>query len=194
MRVILDTDVMTPQSLRLDERNHVEKPFLDQLAGLGWEILDLDNRQLPTDSHRENFTEVVMPPVLRERLRVINPWLENDQIDEVVKRLTASFPVAGLLENNRHVLNLLLENTSVSRNRQTGENSPTVHFVDFKNREKNRYIAVCQFKVRVPWNRAPHHSRFRVVCERPAGGSDRVQITQGEGRHPGSHRSASALQ
>ena len=120
---------MTPRSLRLDERNHVEKPFLDQLAGLGWEILDLDNRQLPGDSHRENFTELVMLPVLRERLRVINPWLENDQVEEVVKRLTASFPGTGLLENNRHVLNLLLENTSVSRNRQTGENSPTVHFV-----------------------------------------------------------------
>ena len=141
---------MTPRSLRLDERNHVEKPFLDQLAGLGWEIIDLDNRQLPADSHRENFTEVVMLPVLRERLRVINPWLENNQVEEVVKRLTASFPGTGLLENNRHVLSLLLENTSVSRNRQTGENSPTVHFVDFKNRQKNRYIAVCQFKVRVP--------------------------------------------
>ena len=140
---------MTPQPLRMDERNHVEKPLLDQLAGLGWEILDLDNQQLPTDSHRESFTEVVMLPVLRERLRVINPWLENDQIDEVVKRLTASFPGTGLLENNRHVFNLLLENTSVSQNRQTGENSPTVHFVDFKNREKNRFIAVCQFKVRV---------------------------------------------
>ena len=140
---------MTPQPHRLDERNHVEKPFLDQLAGLGWDILDLDNQQHPTDSHRENFTEVVMLPVLRERLQVINPWLENDQIDEVVKQLTASFPGTGLLENNRHLFNLLLENTSLTRNRQTGERSPTVHFVDFKNRENNRFIAVCQFKVRI---------------------------------------------
>ena len=140
---------MRAQPLRLDERNHVEKPFLDQLAGLGWKILDLDNQQLPTDSHRGSFNEVVMLPVLRERLKVINPWLENDQIDEVVKQLTASFPGTGLLENNRHVFNLLLENTSLGQNRQTGERSPTVHFVDFKNREKNSFIAVCQFKVRV---------------------------------------------
>ena len=86
---------MTLQSIRLDERNHVEKPFLDQLAGLGWEILDLDNQQLPTDSHRGSFNEVVMLPVLRERLQVINPWLEKEQIDEVVKQLTASFPGHG---------------------------------------------------------------------------------------------------
>ena len=140
---------MRAQPHRMDERNHVEKPLLDQLAGLGWKILDLDNQQLPTDSHRGSFNEVVMLPVLRERLRVINPRLENDQIDEVVKRLTASFPATGLLENNRYVFNLLLENTSLSQNRQSGEKSPTVHFVDFKNRANNRFIAVCQFKVRV---------------------------------------------
>ena len=33
--------------IRIDERNHVEKPLLDQLDGLGWEILDLDSKQHP---------------------------------------------------------------------------------------------------------------------------------------------------
>jgi type I restriction enzyme R subunit len=26
----------TPPAIKLSERNHVEKPLLDQLAGLGW--------------------------------------------------------------------------------------------------------------------------------------------------------------
>ena len=83
----------TPKHVKLDERNHVEKPLLDQLAGLGWEVIDLtDMKQTPADTHRESFTEVVMTPVLRERLKVINPWLEDDQVEEVVKQLTASFP------------------------------------------------------------------------------------------------------
>jgi len=81
----------TPQYLKIDERNHVEKPLLDQLAGLGWEILDLDNKQHPGDTYRETFTDVVMLPVLREQLRAINDWLEDDQVEEVVKQLTASF-------------------------------------------------------------------------------------------------------
>ena len=138
------------KTLLLDERNHVENPLLDQLAGLGWEVIDLDNKQSPADTHRENFTEVVMLPVLREQLKVINPWLEDDQVEEVVKRLTASFPSTALLENNKYLFQLLLENTSVSENRQSGEKSPTVRFVDFTNRDNNRFIAVCQFKVRVP--------------------------------------------
>ena len=91
------------KEIKLDERNHVEKPLLDQLAGLGWEVIDLDSKQHPGDTFRESFTEVVMLPVLREQLKVINPWLEDDQVEEVVKQLTASFPGTGLIQNNRHV-------------------------------------------------------------------------------------------
>ena len=29
------------KEIKLDERLHVEKPFLDQLAGLGWQVIDL---------------------------------------------------------------------------------------------------------------------------------------------------------
>jgi type I restriction enzyme R subunit len=137
------------KQLKLDERNHVEKPMLDQLAGLGWEILDLEARQQPSASYRSSFTEVVMLPVLREQLKVIQPWLQNDQVDDVVKQLTASFPSTSLLQNNQHVFRLLTEGTSVSENRLTGEKSPTVRFIDFGQRKNNRFIAVCQFKVRI---------------------------------------------
>ena len=62
----------TAQEIKLDERNHVEKPLLDQLAALGWTILDLDSKQSPSDTFRESFTEVVMLLVLREQLMIIN--------------------------------------------------------------------------------------------------------------------------
>ena len=41
------TQDKTPPYIKLDERNHVEKPLLDQLAGLGWEVLDLDASSTP---------------------------------------------------------------------------------------------------------------------------------------------------
>jgi len=135
--------------IKLDERNHVEKPLLDQLYGLGWEVRDLDKHQKPQDSDRENFTEVVLLPILRQQLQVINPWLETDQIEEVIKQLTANFPSNNLLENNRHFFTLLQENTSVSENRKTGEKSPTVKFIDFAHTSNNSFIAICQFKIRI---------------------------------------------
>jgi type I restriction enzyme R subunit len=90
------------KEIKLDERNHVEKPLLDQLAGLQWEVIDLDSKQHPSDTFRESFAEVVMLPVLRAQLKAINPWLEDDQVEEVIKQLTASFPGTGLIQNNRH--------------------------------------------------------------------------------------------
>ncbi|MCT7965000.1 type I restriction endonuclease subunit R [Laspinema sp. D1] len=139
----------TPKALKIDERNHVEKPLLDQLAGLGWEILDLERGQKPSDSYRETFRQVVLFPVLRSQLQTINPWLEDDQAEEVIKQLTAHFPSNNLLENNGHIFNLLQLNPSVSENRQTGETSPNVTIIDFERPANNRYIAVCQFKVRI---------------------------------------------
>ncbi len=73
----------TPKHIKIDERNHVEKPLLDQLAGLGWEIIDLEMKQQPAQSFRDSFTEVVMLPVLRHQLKVINPWLEDDQVGQL---------------------------------------------------------------------------------------------------------------
>lgn len=140
----------TPAHIKLDERNHVEKPLLDQLAGLGWHILDLEKDQKPADTGRASFTEVVLEPRLRKQLKVINPWLAEDQIDDVVKRLTASFPGNDLMKNNQHLLHMLLEGTSVDENRETGENSPTVRFIDFGNLVNNDFTAVCQLKLRVP--------------------------------------------
>lgn len=141
----------TPAHIKLDERNHVELPFLAQLEGLGWTILDLtDKTQAPVDTGRTNFTEVVLELRLRKQLKVINPWLAEDQIDDVVKHLTASFPGNDLMKNNQHLLHLLLEGTSVAENRETGDKSPTVKFVDLDNPDNNDFTAVCQFKLRVP--------------------------------------------
>lgn len=139
---------LSNQQIKLDERNHVELPLLDQLKSLGWEVLDLQAQQTPGETHRNNLTEVLMLPVLRAQLKIIQPWLQDDQADEVVRQL-AALPSSNLLQNNQHVFRLLTEGTSVSENRSTGEKSPTVRFVDFDKVENNRFMAVCQFKLRI---------------------------------------------
>jgi type I restriction enzyme, R subunit len=141
----------TPPHIKLDERTHVEKPLLDQLAGLGWEIIDLTQAQTPAQSLRTSFDEVILESVLREQLLQLNDWLEPDQIEEVIRSLT-TFAGKDLLENNRQIHERLLNNTTVSQNRRTGEKSPTVRLIDFEHSDpkaNNRFIAVCQFKVRI---------------------------------------------
>lgn len=152
---------------KLDEEHYVENTFLAQLQRLGWkvcrqnkddpedikEIVSFNKSLEPTygkqEKFRESFREVFLEGVLKESIKRINPWLEGDQINEIVRRITV--PQANsLLEINREIHELLLENTSVSENRKTGEKSPTVRFIDFRNPENNSFIAISQFKANIP--------------------------------------------
>jgi len=137
------------QNLKINEKDSVEEPFLDQLDGQGWEVIRLQQVQEPGDSYRTDFGQVVLLPKLEEALQKNNPFLENDQINEVIRSIT-TYSHPNLLENNQHILSLLLENTSVSENRITGEHSPTVRYIDFDNLENNSFVAISQFKVRIP--------------------------------------------
>jgi len=152
---------------RLDEEHEVENSFLAQLKRLGWEIYrqnkedpedtkeitgfnkDLEPTYGTTKKFRTTFREVILEDVLRQSIKRINPWIEEDQIDYVVRRLKE--PQANsLFEANREIHELLLENIPVSENRKTGEKSPSVYIIDFKNPENNSFIAISQFKVNIP--------------------------------------------
>jgi len=151
---------------KLDEEHYVESSFLAQLQRLGWKIYR-QNKDNPEDvkeiltfnsngepdfgvniKFRESFREVILENALKASIKRINQWIEEDQVNEVIRKIT--IPQANsLLEVNREIHELILENTSVSENRKTGERSPTVRFIDFKNPENNTFIAISQFKVNV---------------------------------------------
>ena len=152
---------------KLDEEHYVENPFLAQLKDLGWKIYR-QNKDNPEETieitsfnssfepnygekkeFRETFKEIILEDIFRESIKKINPWIEEDQINEVLNKITTPSG-NSLLEANREIHDLLLENISVSENRSTGEKSPTVRYIDFRNLEYNSYIAISQFKVNIP--------------------------------------------
>jgi type I restriction enzyme, R subunit len=132
-----------------NEETYVEIPFCSELTKLGWSILSLNKHQLPSDSHRETFREVIIEPELRSALVTINPWLEEDQITELVTRLQA-FTSSPLIEKNHELTDLLINFTTVHENRKDGTQSPTVKYIDFDHIENNRFLAIRQFKIAIP--------------------------------------------
>lgn len=59
----------------MSEYFHVEKPFLDQLATLGWKVVDQGQGFIPTDpsvSLRGNFRKWLLLDVFRDVVRAIN--------------------------------------------------------------------------------------------------------------------------
>jgi type I restriction enzyme R subunit len=97
----------------------------------------------------DSFDDVVLLPKLRDSLAKINDWLDDEQIEETIAKIV-SLSGSDLLANNQHVLHLLLEGTTTDRNRKTQEISPTVKYIDFDNPDNNSFVAICQFKVRIP--------------------------------------------
>ena len=79
----------------MSEYLFVEKPFLDQLAALGWDVID-QGTGIPTDptkSLRTSFREVILKGVFCDSVRAINTtedgrrWLTDKQLEELYDEL-----------------------------------------------------------------------------------------------------------
>ena len=140
----------TPPNIRLDEKNHVEEPFLKQLEsipGISWNVLRLEmgNGQLPQETQRENFDQVLMRKDLEDALKRINPWMNDQHVFEAISDLT-TFEGDNLFKNNKNILDLIINGTKV---KEDGKPSEEVFFIDYKNPENNVYVAVSQMKLRI---------------------------------------------
>ena len=141
----------------MDEYLHVEKPFLDQLAALGWTVIGQGQGVVPTDparSLRDSFREWILPQVFRDAVRALNtgadgqPWLSDRQLDDLHAQLLRQ-PNRTLLEANEAVQALLFK-AQVDRNEITGEADPVVALIDFAHPQRNRFHAINQFRVDTP--------------------------------------------
>lgn len=140
----------------MSEYNFVEKPFLEQLAKLGWTVID-QGPGIPQDpkvSKRDHFKEFALKEIFKESVRKINvtpdkkEWLTDDQLNKLFEEVT-HHPAKGLVEANQAVLKLLFK-AHVDRNDLTGEEWPAVKLIDFENKIPNHFLAINQFRIDTP--------------------------------------------
>lgn len=140
----------------MSEYHFVEKPFLAQLEQLGWTSIDLGQGipKDPTKSFRTSFREVTLKENFLQSVKAINTsngkqWLTDQQLKDLYAEIT-EHPAKNLLEVNKEIFELLINGTSVDKNELTGEEYPSVQFIDFKNPENNSFIAINQFRIDTP--------------------------------------------
>lgn len=140
----------------MSEYLFVEKPFLDQLANLGWQVID-QGPGIPTDprkSLRVNYRELFLEEVFRKSLNEINrtengqSWLTEKQIADLLDEIL-NHPARSLVEVNEAVLQLLFR-VQVDVNEVTGEQFPNVRLIDFEQPERNQFHAINQFRIDTP--------------------------------------------
>lgn len=141
----------------MSEYLHVEKPFLEQLAALGWKVTNQGQGFIPSDptkSLRTSFREWFLPEVFRTTVRAINltpdgkPWLTDRQLDDLRDQILRQ-PNRTLLEANETTQGLFLK-AQVDRNEVTGEADPVVKLIDFAQPERNQFHAINQFRIDTP--------------------------------------------
>ena len=139
---------------------NVERPFLDKLNELGWEIID-QGAGIPSDpskSYRSSFKEVTLKEMFKATVKKINlhegkEWLTDSQLDEVYAEvISAEKTNLALLEANQEVFAKLtgLTKITVRENELSGEQNPLVKIIDYDEWSNNSFIAINQFRVVTP--------------------------------------------
>lgn len=153
----------------MSERLQVEKPFLDQLATLGWDVIDHGESlpSSPDSSLRSSFKEVALKSVFFEAVRAINlddaglPWLTDVQLDFLFEHITSR--PGSLVEANRAVHEVLLAGIDdLDHETAAGVVKRKARFIDFDKPDNNHFVAINQFRIDTP-GQAKEHIRPDIV-------------------------------
>ncbi|MCL4340118.1 MAG: type I restriction endonuclease subunit R [Thaumarchaeota archaeon] len=133
----------------------VENLFLDILSDLGYSIKfgpDIS----PGGLYKEReYSEVVLAGRLRERLRIINPSLPEDAIEEAFRKIVKQ-ESQDMIFNNRSFHNLLVNGIDVQYKQADGSIKHDKAFMmDFYSTDNNEFLAVNQLTVIEEHERRP---------------------------------------
>lgn len=143
------------------EYKNIEKPFLEKLKQLGWEVIDQGSFGIPQDpskSLRTTFREVTLKERFKSAVSQINAtngfeWLTDKQLEDLFLEVTAfEKSNASLHEVNKAVFEKLTgkTKTTLEINETTGAKNVVIKLIDFEKWENNIFTAINQFRVVTP--------------------------------------------
>ena len=149
------------------EQQLVEKPALELLAQLGFEIVDAYTEQFGLEHvasgapGRDDRSEVILRYRLRPKLAELNPGLPPQALDAALEELILDRSAMDHVRANQAVWKLLRDGAKVTfATEDGGRTTETVRFVDWSTPTSNDFLAVSQF-----WVVGPLHTRrCDVVC------------------------------
>jgi type I restriction enzyme, R subunit len=129
-----------------DELDKVELPALEQLQSLGWSYVEGAKLSPDESDERSSLKDVVLEKRLRESLKRINPWINDENLRKVVRELTKTL-YPNLVEANQGIWTQINQCISVMQDLGKGNKGQTVHIIDFEHPENNEFLCTNQFKV-----------------------------------------------
>jgi type I restriction enzyme R subunit len=130
-----------------DEYVESERPALETLQELGWEVVD--QQQSTWQDPRELLSSAVLEPRLRDAVKRLNPWIDENNLNKAVREIQQ---VAGTntMAENEQIHQKLVSRTSVQQDLGNGLQHQTVRYIDYENPANNDFFALNQFRVEGP--------------------------------------------
>lgn len=117
-----------------------ELPAIELFKKLGFNYFDASIADT-----RESINEVILEDRLRQSLLKINPWLQNNTLEKVVRKLK-NIQASTLMEANQIVFDFITKKDSITE-KPTPEAKPQpVFIIDYENIENNDFLIVNQMK------------------------------------------------
>lgn len=131
--------------------NDIEQAILDKLRAKPFEydilVCDADPSKrddLNDGTGRASKKECVMSDVLSCALKRLNPAIEDEHIDRIVKELRRDFTGTDIEATNYRLYQQLRNNIKISVRRNGKEDFDFVKLIDFEHPENNTFTAVSQ--------------------------------------------------
>src|SRR5574344_1991206 len=117
-----------------------ELPAIELFKKLGFNYFDTSIADT-----RESINEVILEDRLRQSLLKINPWLRDNTLEKVVRKLK-NIQASTLMEANQIVFDFITKKDSITE-KPTPESKPQpVFIIDYENIENNDFLIVNQMK------------------------------------------------
>ena len=117
-----------------------ELPAIELFKKLGFNYFDASIADT-----RESINEVILEDRLRPSLLKINPWLRDNTLEKVVRKLK-NIQASTLMEANQIVFDFITKKDSITE-KPTPEAKPQpVFIIDYENIENNDFLIVNQMK------------------------------------------------
>ncbi|MDU6521375.1 MULTISPECIES: type I restriction endonuclease subunit R [Clostridium] len=136
-----------------NELTLVEIPAVDYLTSLGYDYIDGD-KLTAEYGERDSLSEVILSKRMKSSLRKLNPWISDDNINKVIRKIERAESLGtGLLEINEkiygYIVNLQLTVDQVIDGRKE---TKTVKLIEFDNDkiDDNEFLVSRQFVVKGP--------------------------------------------
>jgi type I restriction enzyme R subunit len=127
----------------------VEENVLDILEDLEYDIIRGDNEDYQPKGKfalRDDYKDVVIVERLRNALEKINPSIPEESREQAIKQILRS-ESQKLIVDNENFHKMLVDGIDVPIQTKDGERHEKVWLFNFKNLERNDYLAVNQFTV-----------------------------------------------